>query len=110
MDKHEFLMKWKPRVFKLELSDGTVLHVKELSAKDKEQLDLQLIKNIETGEMDLENFRSKVLIRMICDENGNRMFGDEELEAFFSTSDNIVSEMFGKVQEIVSINKDFSKK
>lgn len=109
MRKEEFFEKGKVSIFPVQLSDGSTIYVKELSAKDKELLDLQLIKNVETGEMDFSNFRCKLLVKALCDENGNRLFSEEEVDALASLKEVFIGEIFDKIKNFVSIKEDFSK-
>lgn len=110
MNKSEFLSQWKIKVYPITLSDGTLVHIRDMSAKDKELLDSQIVKNYETGELDFTNYRSKFLVKILCDENGNRLFSEEEFESVANLPNSIIAELFTKAQEYILPGTDIQKK
>lgn len=49
--------------------------------------------NKQTG---VDNFRSKFLARCLCDEQGNRLFSDEQIAKLAGKSAKVVSKLFDK--------------
>lgn len=65
-----------------------VMTVGELDAYQKEWVGKR-----ETG---VDNFRAKFLARCLCDEQGQRLFSDEQIEKLASKSAKVVSKLFDK--------------
>ena len=65
-----------------------VMSVGELDAYQKEWIGKR-----ETG---VDNFRAKFLARCLCDEQGQRLFSDEQIEKLASKSAKVVSKLFDK--------------
>lgn len=65
-----------------------VMTVGELDAYQKEWVGKR-----ETG---VDNFRAKFLARCLCDEHGQRLFTDEQIEKLAAKSAKVVSRLFDK--------------
>ena len=52
--------------------------------------------NKQTG---VDNFRSKFLARCLCDEQGNRLFSDEQIAKLAGKSAKVVSKLFDKAMK-----------
>ena len=64
-----------------------VMTVGELDAYQREWVGKR-----ETG---VENFRTKFLARCLCDQAGQRLFSDEQIEALAAKSAKVVGRLFG---------------
>lgn len=65
-----------------------VMTVGELDAYQKEWIGKK-----ETG---VDNFRAKFLARCLCDDQGQRLFSDEQIEQLAKKSAKVVSRLFDK--------------
>jgi hypothetical protein len=65
-----------------------VMTVGELDAYQREWVGKR-----ETG---VENFRTKFLARCLCDQGGQRLFSDEQIEALAAKSAKVVGRLFDK--------------
>lgn len=98
---------FKPRIEKVEFNNGVVIYVKELTAHEKDVLDSKVVRDYNTGEINLVDYRSKMLSYSLCDEKGERLFSDEDFIKIANLPDSVVSVLFDKARELNVIDKNF---
>lgn len=89
--------------------EGDYVFVKTLSAQEKDALDNLIFSfNQETGEMERnsENFRSKWAVKVTCDEEGNLLFTEEDLEWLVTKSSKPLQRIFSAAQKLNNVTKE----
>jgi len=109
MNKEDLLSRWKIKIEKITLSDGTELYAKELTAGEKEELDKTIVKNYETGELDLKDYRFKLLTFLLCDESGRKLFSFEEYDLLKDLPERIVNEIMDVTQKLFFVQQNLNK-
>lgn len=109
MNKEDLLSRWKIKIEKIVLSDGTELYAKELTAGEKEELDKTIVKNYETGELDLKDYRFKLLTFLLCDENGKKIFGFDEYHLLRDLPEKVVNEIMEITQKLFFVQSNLNK-
>lgn len=87
LGREGLLKKGNLAIEKVELSTGHVF-VREMTGKEKDAWETSMVKKVLTGdkkhpveyETTLENFRAKLAVVTICDENGNLLFSTKDVE------------------------------
>src|SRR5262245_8694878 len=70
--------------------DGDTYHMRRLNAYDHSTYSLDTHDDEEN--INFVNFSAKLLVRCLCDEQGNRLYKDEDAESFGRSIDFEVSE------------------
>ena len=76
-----------------------------MSGAERDAFETAIVSTRKTGgkktrEIDTNNFRAKFLVRTIADENGKRVFSDEDAESLGDKSANVISRLFDIAQEV----------
>ena len=71
---------------------GTVC-IREMTAAERDALGSGYLKDKEAG-AEMENFRAKLLVRVICDENRNRLFADDDIVILGCKSSAVLDRLF----------------
>lgn len=78
LDRKELLKKEDLKIEKVDLGNGEFVYVRQMSAREKDQFEMSLMKpiyddsgNLIRMEQTLEDFRAKLAVNTICDEKGN---------------------------------------
>jgi len=86
LKREDLLKKKELKIEKVELEEGYV-YVREMTAAERDTFERLLYVEIEEGdgvryERNTANFRSKLAVMTICNENGERLLKEEDYEAF----------------------------
>jgi hypothetical protein len=76
---------------------GGMLILKEMNGVDRESWEASLFP---AGKKDLRQIREKLLVRTIVDENGDRIFGDKDIEALSHKSGQVLDRLFDAAQRL----------
>lgn len=98
---------FKVRIEKVEFNNGVTVYVKELTAHEKDILDSKVVKDYKTGEIDIVDYRAKMLACSLCNEKGERLFSDEDFGKISDLPDSVVNVLFEKAKELNTVDKDF---
>jgi hypothetical protein len=81
LKKENLLTKQVLKTEKVEFENGDYVFVREMTGKDRDNFENSIMKarkdskgNIQGYDQVLENFRSKLAVTTLCDENGDLMF------------------------------------
>jgi hypothetical protein len=102
------LAKQKLRIEKVDLGNDEYVYVREMTGQDRDRFDqmLMTIKNDGSGEKvvrSLDDFRAKLAVCTICDEEGNLLLKPEDYQAL---SKNISA---ARLDKIVTTAQELSK-
>ena len=56
--------------------------------------------------IDLDNFRAKLVVRCVVDEQGSRIFGDQDIETLGAKSAQAVSRLFDVAQRLCGMSNE----
>ena len=96
-----------PSIHKVHIDalDASV-YMREITAADQERYEQSMFRVVDKGdgsfepERDTSNMRSKYLVHVLCDADGNRIFGDEEYELIGKKRSDVIYEMHEKALEL----------
>ena len=104
LDRKALLKKDDLKIEKVDLGRGEFVYVKQMSAREKDQFEMSLMKpiydsngNLLRMEQTLEDFRAKLAVNTICDEKGNLILQPED---YALLSENISA---AKLEKIVAV-------
>lgn len=72
---------------------GKPVFVREMSAAERDDFEMAQVEAAKTGDA-LRNFRAKFVIRVLVDENGERVFKDEDAEVVGKMKPNEIRRVF----------------
>lgn len=98
---------FKPKIEKVDFGDGIVVYVRELTAHEKDVLDSKVVKDYKTGEINFVDYRAKMLVYSLCNENGERLYSDDDFDKIANLPDSIVTILFEKSKDLNVVDKDF---
>lgn len=99
---------------KVELTKGFV-YVREMTAAEKNNFEMSMLKQVRTGnvknpvsyETSLDNYRTKLAICTVCDEEGNLLFTMKDVSLLAqSISASNLEKIVDKASEINAITKE----
>jgi hypothetical protein len=70
---------------------GTSLYVRDMSGGERDQWEMVAFKD---GKVSPEHFRAKLLVRCLCDEQGQRVFQDSDTEALSAKSATVLARLY----------------
>lgn len=96
---------------------GGSVRVREMKAADRDDWETSVYK-LDTPDgkvkLDRKDFRAKLLVKCLVDENGDRLFADDEVAILSAKSAKVLIRLFAVAQEIngmsVEAEADISKK
>ena len=79
LGREDLLKKQTLKIEKVDLGDGDFVYVREMYAADKDKWEQSMYSMVKVGnktevKQNLENFRTKLAVNTVCDENGNLLF------------------------------------
>ena len=100
------------RKVKIDVSEWTpgeesFVWVRELSAREKDDFERSLMRR--TGrktEVSTENVRAKLAVLCCCDENGARIFQDEDVAALTTRPAGVLSKIYEAAQKINEVDDE----
>ena len=89
---------------RVELPDiGDHAFVRTLSGTERDAFESSLLAG---KNKTLDNFRAKLLVRCLCDEGGERIFGDEDMAALGNTRADVLDQLFTAARRLNGIGND----
>lgn len=114
MTRDALLQKDDLKKEKVELTKGFV-YVREMTAAEKNNFEMSMLKQVRTGnvknpvsyETSLDNYRTKLAICTVCDEEGNLLFTMKDVSLLAqSISASNLEKIVDKASEINAITKE----
>lgn len=86
--------------------NGSV-YVRELTGRERDAFENEIL----TGDpndpdVNTENLRARLLVRTLCDEDGERLFGDDEMDELAGKSGAVLSQLFEEAQDLNGMTAD----
>ena len=104
LTRDKLLAKDKIKVVKVDLGGGDFVYVKQMTAKERDRFEASIIQavqdskgNIIDYKRNLEDFRAKLAVQSICDENGDLILKPADYKIL---SENISA---AKLEKIVNV-------
>lgn len=94
---------------------GDSVFVRGMTGAERDAFELSLVDQKQGGKVNLENIRTKLCARVICDKEGNRIFSDKDIQALAGKSGAALSRVFDVAMrlsgmtngEVQKISEDF---
>lgn len=85
LDRSKLLKKEKLKIEKVFLNDKDYVFVRQMTAKERDRLEQSMfIKKKGKGRLELEqtldNFKSKLAVQTVCDQDGNLILNDDDFK------------------------------
>jgi len=84
MNRDKLLSKEKLQIEKVELSKTDYIYVRQMTGRERDRFEQSLVKEVKDSqgnidyERSLDDFRAKLAVNTICDENGNNILKPED--------------------------------
>lgn len=86
---------------------GARVRVKALSGTDRDVLDASMIRiRGKLRELNMRNLRARACVLSIVDEQGNRVFNDNQVEALGRKNGAVIDRIFTVIQKLSGISDD----
>ena len=87
---------------------GGTVWVKGLTGAERDAFEISIMdfKDGKKPKMVLENMRAKLCVMTVCDENGRRLFKDEDIPTLGKKSAKALSIIFDKAQELSGLTDE----
>jgi hypothetical protein len=84
---------------------GCTVYIKNMSGAERDAFETSIVSTRKVGgkktrEIDTVNFRARYLVKTIADENGQRVFTDEEADQLGAKNAKVVARLFDIAQEV----------
>jgi hypothetical protein len=82
---------------------GGTVRIKSLTGEERDSFEEKIVKRDAQGNrvgMDLKQFRAKLLVRTMVDEEGKRVFDEQDVHALGRKSSAAMDKVFAKVREL----------
>ena len=89
----------------VEAWDGASVWLRTISAGERDRFFLMSRKSPDSLEPDPENFRARLLVYCICDENGERLFRDDEVELLGEKCAGAINQLYAEAQSLNGFNR-----
>lgn len=73
---------------------GGSVFVRGMNGTERDAFELSIVDQKQKGKVNLENVRAKLCALVICDEEGNRIFSDRDVQALAKKSASALSRVF----------------
>lgn len=111
MTREQLLKKEKLTIEKVSLGKGEFIYVREMTGRERDRFENSVLAkevkdskgNIVSYERSLDDFRAKLAVNTICDENGNLILDPDDYETL---SGNMLG---SKLNKIASVAQKLSK-
>jgi len=86
LKREDLLKKEKLEVVRVDLGGGDYVYVRQMTGRERDRFEQSLLKEIRDGsgnviyERSLEDFRAKLAVNTLCDEEGNNLLQPEDCE------------------------------
>lgn len=86
--------------------DGEV-YLREMSAKEREEYENEVVTgDPQDPEVNTEHMRARLLVRALCDEDGERLFETDDMEALSERSADVLGRLFERAQRLSGLAPD----
>ena len=88
---------------------GGVLRVRQMNAMDRDSFDLYVVRLKSDGksaEVNKHNLRAALVVRSVIDEEGKRIFSDEDVETVGMKNGQAVDRVFAVASRLSLLGKD----
>lgn len=82
---------------------GGTVYVRVMSGVERDAFEASVITD---GQVDLANARAKLVVRVLCDEHGNRLLDDADLDALGRRSAIALNRVYAVAQRINRLTPD----
>ena len=82
---------------------GGTLYLRVMKGTERDAFEAETYKD---GKTDLKNFRSKLLVKTICDEKGSRIFSDDDAVLLGEKSAAVLDKLFDRVMTLNRFKKE----
>lgn len=91
--------------------NGGIVYLKPLSGAQRDRFEQSLVKMTDNGKKQLtaQNFRARLCVMCICDENGKRIFADSDADALGRKNAAVLSRLYDKISEMSGISEKDEK-
>lgn len=85
---------------------GGLVRIKVMTGIERDDFEQSVfdMKSKDT-KVNLKNFRAKLLVKTIVDENGKRVFQESDIESLSGKSSKVLDRIFNKAQEVNGIGQ-----
>lgn len=99
---------WMPKVERVETPEwGGHVFVKEMSGAQRDRFELSTVKGKgPKTEANLENLRARLVAWTVCDDNGKRLFTEDDIKALGSKGSAVLTRLFTKAQELSALTEE----
>ncbi len=98
LDREAFLA-LTPEVHEVKLEGGRI-HVRGLTGQERNYIEKEVAKHVRRNEDMVEALKPYVLLRGICDAQGNRIFDDDHEERLGKVATIVLDEVFDRIWEL----------
>jgi hypothetical protein len=107
LDRQKLLnMSNEINIEKVKVKDDFV-YIKEMTGTERDAYEQSLFRmNNNKPTMTMENARAKLLVKVICDKDGKRIFKDADINALGSLPAKVLDKLFSKAQSMNGISDD----
>lgn len=93
------------REVQVEAWDGASVWLRTMSAGERDRFFLLARKSPDSLEPDPQNFRARLLVYCVCDENGERLFNDDEFELLGEKCATAINQLYAEAQSLNGMNR-----
>lgn len=85
---------------------GLTVYIKNMTVRERDSFDKEMFNASKKGEALIDDFRTKILVRTLCDENGQPLCTPAEFEQLTGLSAKPMEMLFEKAQKHNGIGKE----
>ena len=88
---------------------GGTVFVRGMNGAERDAFELSVVDQKQRGRLDLSNVRAKLCALTICDEKGERVFSEKDVEALAKKSATALSRVFIVAQRMSGMSEEDAK-
>lgn len=93
LNREQLLAQARPKIIEVPVPEwGGTIHLRDITAGQRDQYDGYQID--QQGQQKYTDFRARLLILSICDQDGNRLFTDSEVSTISSLPAHVVDRLW----------------
>ncbi len=112
LTREEILSKWSRLQIEPVIVDGDEVYVRELTASERDAYESSIM-NMRIGADGTQSFttntrdmRARLVAMSLCDEEGTRVFGDDDVAAVGALSAAAIDKVFGIAKRLSAVTDD----
>lgn len=86
-----------------EWGTGAVVYVRTMSGAERDAFEQSVLDAKRNGTTNLVNIRARLAVKVLCDEQGKRLFDDQDAEALGRKSSMVLDRVFAVAQKLNGI-------